>query len=123
VAVPPDPLVAQDPEPHAFDHRPRPRVPRTIAFRDAGAEDRFFDIGFTDMQKDPIAAVRRLYTWLGEDLGAEAETRMAQWWDANSRERHGAHTYRPEDYGLDLEEIRRRFDFYTARFDVPPDRH
>ena len=96
---------------------------RTIAFRDAGAEDRFFDIGFTDMQKDPIAAVRRLYTWLGEDLGAEAETRMAQWWDANSRERHGAHTYRPEDYGLDLEEIRRRFDFYTARFDVPPDRH
>jgi hypothetical protein len=96
---------------------------RAIAFRDAGAEGRFFDIGFADMQKDPIAAARRLYAWLDEELTPEAEARMAQWWDANSRERHGAHTYRPEDYGLDLGEIRRRFDFYTARFDVPADRH
>jgi len=75
------------------------------------------------MQRDPIAALRRLYAWLGEELVPEAETRMAQWWDANSRERHGSHTYRPEDYGLDVDQLRQRFRFYTERFDVPDDRH
>ncbi len=95
---------------------------RTMAFRDAGGEGRFFDIAFADVQKDPIAAVRRLYAWLGDDFSPEAETRMAQWWDANSRERHGSHAYRPEEYGLDLDELRRRFRFYTERFDVPADR-
>jgi hypothetical protein len=95
---------------------------RTMAFRDAGGEQRFFDIGFADMQTDPIGAVRRLYTWLGEELTPEAGARMSEWWDANSRERHGAHQYRPEDYGLDAEALRERFRFYTERFQVPPDR-
>jgi hypothetical protein len=96
---------------------------RTIDFRDAGGEARFFDIGFADMQSDPIGAVRRLYGWLGDDLTPVAEARMREWWDANSRERHGAHSYRPEDHGLDVNELRRRFGFYTERFNVPADRH
>ena len=96
---------------------------RTVAFRDGGADERFFDIAFAEMQRDPIDALRRLYAWLGEELVPEAETRMAQWWDANSRERHGSHTYRPEDYGLDVDQLRQRFRFYTERFDVPDDRH
>jgi len=95
---------------------------RTLAFRDAGGEDRFFDISFADMQTDPIGAVRRLYAWLGEELTPVAESRMAEWWDANSRKRHGTHRYRPEEYGLDADALRERFRFYTARFDVPPDR-
>ena len=41
---------------------------RLIAFRDAGNEHRFFDIAFADMQTDPMATIRRLYAWLGEDL-------------------------------------------------------
>ncbi|HVM64300.1 MAG TPA: sulfotransferase, partial [Acidimicrobiales bacterium] len=95
---------------------------RTMAFRDGGAEPRFFDIGFADMQAAPIDAVRRLYEWLGEELTPVAEGRMAEWWDANSRERHGAHRYSPEDYGLDVDALRARFRFYTERFDVPTDR-
>jgi hypothetical protein len=92
---------------------------RTMAFRDAGAEARFFDIGFADMQADPLAAIGRLYDWLGDELTDEARRRMAQWWDANSRERHGSHRYRAEDYGLDVGELRERFRFYTERFGVP----
>ena len=95
---------------------------RTLAFRDAGGESRFFDIAFADMQADPIAAVRRLYAWLGDDLTPVAEARMREWWDANSRERHGTHSYRPEEYGLDVDTLRDRFRFYTERFGVPIDR-
>jgi len=95
---------------------------RTVAFRDAGGEGRFFDIAFADMQRDPIGAVRRLYAWLGDELTPEAEGRMREWWDANSRERHGTHTYRADDYGLDVDAVRERFEFYSARFAVPVER-
>jgi hypothetical protein len=94
---------------------------RAIAFRDGGGESRFFDIAFADMQSDPIAVVRRLYAWLGDDLTPTAEARMREWWDTNSRDRQGAHSYRPADYGLDIDELRQRFQFYSERFDVPPD--
>jgi hypothetical protein len=95
---------------------------RTMAFRDAGGDDRFFDIGFVQMQTDPIGALRGLYAWLGEDLTPVAEARMAEWWDANSRERQGARSHRPEDYGLDADALRERFRFYTERFDIPEGR-
>jgi hypothetical protein len=94
---------------------------RTMAFRDAGAEGRFFDISFADMQADPIGAVRRLYAWLGEDLTPVAEARMAEWWEENSKDRHGGRRYPLEEYGLDADTLRERFRFYTDRFHVPPD--
>jgi hypothetical protein len=94
---------------------------RLIAFRDAGNEHRFFDISFEDMQTEPMGTIRRLYAWLDQDLSPEAEQRMATWWEENSRERHGAHRYRAEDFGIDLDELRDRFRFYTDRFEVSPE--
>lgn len=91
---------------------------RLIAFRDAGNEHRFFDISFRDMQTDPMATIGRLYDWLGEDLSAEGERRMATWWDENSKDRQGASSHRAEDFGIDLGELRERFRFYTDRFEV-----
>ena len=38
---------------------------RTLAYRDAGHEDRFFDIGFAEMRPDPIPAIERLYRVAG----------------------------------------------------------
>jgi Sulfotransferase family len=89
---------------------------RLIEFRDSGNDERFFDIGFAQMQVDPLACVRRLYAWLGEELPADAETRMMAWWDENSRERQGSRRYPPEDFGVTTGELRQRFAFYRDRF-------
>jgi hypothetical protein len=94
---------------------------RLIAFRDGGADDRFFDIAFGEMQAGPLDVVRRLYRWLGSDLDAEAERRMTDWWEHNAKQRHGSHHYQPADYGIDTGDLRERFGFYTQRFDVAPD--
>jgi hypothetical protein len=91
---------------------------RLIAFRDAGNEHRFFDISFADVQIDPMATIRRLYAWLGEDLSPHAEGRMVTWWNANSKDRHGSHRHRAEEFGVDVDELRERFRFYTDRFGV-----
>jgi len=94
---------------------------RLIAFREAGNEHRFFDISFADMQTDPMGTIGRLYDWLGEDLSPHAERRMAAWWNENSKERHGAQRYRAEDFGIDVDQLRERFLFYTDRFGVTPE--
>lgn len=93
---------------------------KTLAYRDAGGEDRFFDIGFAEMRPDPIPAMERLYAWLGEDLTDEVADRMRTWWDQNPADKHGTHDYDPEQYGIDLDALRAQFAFYNDRFAPAP---
>ncbi len=88
----------------------------TLAYRDAGNEDRFLDIGFAEMRPDPLPAIERLYAWLGVELTAEVAARMQAWWEANPADKQGIHDYTPEQYGIDLDELRRQFAFYNDRF-------
>jgi hypothetical protein len=88
----------------------------TLAFRDGGNEHRFHDIAFADMRPDPIPAVAGLYEFLGEVLTDDVADRMRGWWSANPADKNGVHEYRPEDYGIDIDELRQRFAFYNDRF-------
>jgi len=69
---------------------------KTLAYRDAGNGDRFYDIGFAEMRPDPLPAIERFYRWLGVELTAEVAARMQAWWEANPAEKQGAHDYSPE---------------------------
>jgi len=93
---------------------------RLIDFRDRVGDHRFYDIGFDQMQSDPIGVVRGLYEWLGEDLTARAEAAMQRWWVASQHDRDlgGGHRYAPEDFGLDAGELAERFAYYGVRFPV-----
>ena len=66
---------------------------RLIDFRDRGNEDRFHDLSFEAVQRDPIGQVAQLYDDLGDDLSDVARGRMLHWWDENSRERSGPGNY------------------------------
>jgi Sulfotransferase family len=91
---------------------------RFLAFRDRVGEDRFFDIAFTDMQRDPVGTVRGLYEWLGEDLTPETAAAMQAWWDGSQDDRSagGGHHYTPEEFGLDADALHQRFAYYSERF-------
>jgi len=92
---------------------------RMIAFREAGNEDRFFDIHFAPFQKDPFPTLAKLYDFLGEDFTPEAEARMRAWRENSPRDKHGRHEYDGADFGLSIPALREQFRFYTQRFDVP----
>jgi hypothetical protein len=94
----------------------------TLAFRDADRDDRFFDIRFPDLQADPLHEIARLYAWTGDDLPREVAERMRSWWVANPPDKRGVHEYRPETYGIDVDDLRRRFAFYNDRFVAPATR-
>ena len=53
---------------------------RMLAFRrDPTNDARFFDIGFSEFQADPISQIRRLYGWLGDELAPATVERMRAW--------------------------------------------
>jgi Sulfotransferase family len=88
---------------------------RTLEFRDGGADDRFYDIDFRAMQRDPIGEVRGLYAWLGEPVSEEFEAGMKRWWQDNAASREKNVHPDPATFGLDLDQIRPLFADYTRR--------
>jgi sulfotransferase family protein len=90
---------------------------RCLTFRQDPARDaRFFDMGFVQFQTDPIAEIRKLYNWLGEDLDAAAVDRMLAWREANPRDKYGSHEYDAADFGITEGALQRRFGAYRQRF-------
>ncbi len=89
---------------------------RLVSFRDAGREDRFFDVSFADMQGEPVGAMEALYRELGDELLPGTRDQMARWWEESSTERRQGKRPDPADYGLDPAILRREFAFYDERF-------
>ena len=88
---------------------------RALAFRDADADARFYDIDFRAMQRDPIGEVQGLYRWLGEPISDEFEQGMRRWWKQNAESRQEHERPDPEVYGIDFDRVRPLFADYTAR--------
>lgn len=89
---------------------------RTMRFRDAGRDDRFFDVGFRDVQNDPISTVTRLYDELGDELSDEAMQRMQAWWEHNAAERSTHRSPDASTFSLVADDLRARFAFYHERY-------
>jgi hypothetical protein len=90
---------------------------RTIAFREAGNDDRFHDIHFRAMHRDPVGQVRGLYRWLGEEVSPEFEANMAAWWDHNTASRQPSDKPDPGRFGVDLAEVSALFADYRRRME------
>lgn len=89
---------------------------RTLDFRSAGADERFYDIDFRAMQQDPIGEVTGLYAWLGAEVGDRFEQQMRNWWATAAEEREPSHRADPVEFAIDLDAVRPRFARYTQHF-------
>ena len=90
-------------------------IDRALKFRDAGADQRFYDIDFRAMQADPVGEIHGLYAWLGEPVTEEFESRMRRWWADNAANREPSSHKDPATFGLDLDRIRPLFADYVVR--------
>jgi hypothetical protein len=95
---------------------------RLIDFRDAVGEARFYDVAFTSLQADPMAAMEQLYGEMGDPLDDETRRRMMAWWDESARDRRKGAKPDLAAYGIDRDSLRTEFAFYHERFDVASDR-
>jgi hypothetical protein len=87
---------------------------RAMEFRAAGNDDRFFDLDFSAVQRDPIGQVARLYDWLGEPVTEEFEAGMRRWWTEFAEQREQNVHPDPSEFGLDLAAIRPLFADYVS---------
>jgi hypothetical protein len=86
---------------------------RALQFREAGADERFYDIDFRAMQADPVGEVKGLYAWLNELVSDEFANRMQNWWTHAAAEREPSSHADPAEFGIDLDAVRPRFGRYV----------
>ena len=90
---------------------------RLLAFRkDPMRNAKFFDIGFTQFQADPIGEIRKLYAWLGDDLTDDTVVRMLAWRADNPADKYGRHEYDAIQFGITEDALAARFGGYRERF-------
>lgn len=88
---------------------------RLLRFRADHDDDRFHDMDFRAVQRDPIGQVRNLYAWLGEPVTGAFEQGMRRWWEEHAATREQNIHPDPSEFGLDLDRVREAFADYTAR--------
>ncbi|NNC94679.1 MAG: sulfotransferase [Chitinophagales bacterium] len=75
-------------------------------------EDQFIDIRFEEFVADQIGCIRSIYKHFGFQADENAVTAMKRYLDSNPKDKHGAHKYTLQDFGLTEEGIRNKFANY-----------
>ncbi len=89
---------------------------RSIDLREKLPRERFVDVSYREVARDPIGAVKSIYARAGRALTPAAEAAMRAWVAKNPREHRPPHEYTADKFGLTRERIERACPRYRARF-------
>ncbi|MEM8500005.1 MAG: sulfotransferase [Pseudomonadota bacterium] len=97
---------------NAFEH--------TISVRERGllSSRQVIDIQFQEFVKDQVGCVQRAYRHFNLPMTSEISSAMQSFIDKNPADKHGKHLYQFSDTGLNLDEVRQRFQAYEDYFSV-----
>jgi hypothetical protein len=84
------------------------------------SSERICDLNYTDIRRDPMAAVRYIYTYFGWPLSPEAERCIGDSLAKQPPEQNGFHRYRASQFGLEMMDYESDFGAYCARFGLSP---
>jgi hypothetical protein len=86
--------------------------------RDQGCAppERFLDVRYRDLVRDPIGTVHRVYAHFDIPFTTMAETLMRRYLAGSPKDKHGAHVYSLAQFGLDANEEHERYRDYRDRF-------
>jgi len=91
---------------------------RAIRFRDQGGApaERFLDLYYVDLVKDPIGCVRKVYAHFDLPFPDKLEEGVRAFLRENPKDRFGKHRYTLEQFGMTREEETKRYADYRSRF-------
>lgn len=93
-------------------------VKRPMRLRARIGDQRIYDLPYWDLVADPIAQMRALYEWAGDEMTEETEARMRRWLQDNPQGRYGVHEYELSQFGLSTKDLAPHFADYLAVYDV-----
>jgi hypothetical protein len=99
-------------------HRWAEGMRRALAARDGrcAPAERFLDVQYADLVRDPIGVVRGIYTHFDLPYSPAADARMRAFLAEHPKDKHGRHEYTLEQFGLDRDVERQRYAWYRERF-------
>lgn len=71
-----------------------------------------YDLYYDDLMQDPIAALKKVYQWLGDAWTPEAENGMRQWLEENPQNKFGKHSYSLKEWGYTKKDLEPYFTDY-----------
>jgi len=96
----------------------RAHVDRPMQTRKSIGDDRFFDLHYADLMRDPIGVMRSLYDWAGDDLTQSTEQAILAWLRRHPQDRFGVQPYSLDGSGITRSELEPIFDDYLSTFDI-----
>lgn len=115
-------MLARDVDPLAVGRRVADQmlnsVERGIAARARAPEHSVLDVHYSDLVRDSMAEMKRIFDFLELEWSGEAVSKMKGWISGNPQHKYGIHRYGLADFGLDPEELDARFKGYRERFGV-----
>lgn len=91
---------------------------RMIDYRAEHDKGQFIDIQNDELIRAPMPTLERLYDFMGIEMTPAAREGLEGRTKSSPKGVHGAHTYDPATYGLNVDEIAERFRFYTDKFNI-----
>lgn len=86
--------------------------------RDAPFRDRFVDVHFDELLRDPVDALRRAYAGMERELDAAHAERIRAYLRDKPKGKFGTHQYTPEDWGMTAAGLRTELAPYVEHFRV-----
>jgi len=86
------------------------------AARERIGEDRFIDIDYREVGKDPMTQAQRVLSRVGIPMDDRLQQVLNEFLAGNKREQRPMHEYSLERFGLSEEAIKREFADYRARY-------
>jgi hypothetical protein len=80
--------------------------------------DRFVDVHFQQLMRDPVAALRAAYERMGRPFRAEHAEAIRRYLAEKPKGKFGVHQYTPEEWGFTAEGLRRSLAPYVSHFGV-----
>lgn len=80
--------------------------------------DDILHLYYDDLVDDPLAQMRKIYAWLGDDLTPQAEAGMRGWLADNPQNKRGKHSYSLGEWGLSKKELEPYFSDYLREHPV-----
>ncbi len=93
-------------------------VNRPLVARHRIGDDRFFDLHYADLMRDPVGVMRSLYAWAGDDLTEPTERAMLGWLEQHPQDRFGVAPYSLDGSGVTRTDLEPIFDEYVSAFDI-----
>lgn len=79
-------------------------------------EDRFIDIDYREVAREPLKQAQRVLAHIGVPLDNKIEAALTEFMAGNKREQRPMHDYSLERFGLNEADVREAFASYRARY-------